>query len=89
MEKVLGYYARRVAMNGLSEISAGFAEKRALTGEPATPEELMALEGGSRELYYKSWNLILKGDDFRFGGRTRRPPQNRINALVSFGNRLM
>ena len=89
MEKVLGYYARRVASNGLSEISAGFAQKRALIGEPATPEELMALEGGSRELYYKSWNLILKGDDFRFEGRTRRPPQNRINALVSFGNSLM
>jgi len=89
MEKVLGYYARRAASDGLSEISSGFARKRALIEEPATPEELMALEGGSRELYYKSWDLILKGDGFRFEGRTRRPPQNRINALVSFGNSLM
>ncbi len=89
MEKVLGYYARRASSDGLSEISDGFARKRTLIGEPATPEELMALEGGSRELYYKSWDLILKGNDFRFEGRTRRPPQNRINALVSFGNSLM
>jgi CRISPR-associated protein Cas1 len=89
MEKVLGYYARRASSDGLSEISDGFARKKRLIGEPATPEELMALEGGSRELYYKSWDLILKGNDFRFEGRTRRPPQNRINALVSFGNSLM
>lgn len=49
----------------------------------------MALEGNSRELYYKSWDAILKSDDFRFGQRTRRPPMNRVNALISFGNSLM
>ncbi len=87
MEKVLGYYGRRSA--DLSETSESFALKRTLIDEPATPEELMALEGGSRELYYKAWDLILKGDNFRFEGRTRRPPRNRINALVSFGNSLM
>src|SRR5215208_7941785 len=49
----------------------------------------MALESNSRVLCYKSWDFILKGDAFKFGQRTRRPPTNRVNALVSFGNSLM
>lgn len=31
----------------------------------------------------------LKSVDFELGKRTRRPPTNRVNALVSFGNSLM
>jgi CRISPR-associated protein Cas1 len=87
MEKVLKYYGRR---NGeLEPALVDFALKRTLIDQPATPEELMALEGGSRELYYNTWDDILKGEDFKFEKRTRRPPANRINALVSFGNSLM
>ena len=87
MEKVVSYYARRGA--DLKSLIEDFAVKKAAIGIPATPEELMALEGGSRERYYGAWDDILKGDDFAFEKRTRRPPMNRINALVSFGNSLM
>jgi CRISPR-associated protein Cas1 len=87
MERVVSYYARRGA--DLSETVEDFARRRSLMDLQGTPEELMALEGGSRELYYKAWDLILKGEDFEFGQRTRRPPMNRVNALVSFGNSLM
>ena len=87
MEKVLKYYRGRGA--DLEDVVESFASKRALIERPATPEELMALEGGSRELYYGCWDAILKGDAFKFEKRTRRPPANRINALVSFGNSLM
>jgi len=87
MERVLRYYRGRGA--DLAAAVDGFAVKKAGVGEPATPEELMALEGGSRELYYGCWDAILKGKGFAFEKRTRRPPANRINALVSFGNSLM
>jgi CRISP-associated protein Cas1 len=87
MEKVLKYYLGRGV--GLEDVVEDFASRKATLESPATPAELMALEGGSRELYYKGWDLILKGKDFRFGQRTRRPPENRINALVSFGNSLL
>lgn len=87
MEKVLGYYAKRDV--DLDEVLKDFAVKKTLVEDQATPEELMALEGNSRELYYKAWDSILKSDDFKFGQRTRRPPLNRVNALVSFGNSLM
>lgn len=51
--------------------------------------ELMAIEGNVREIYYRGFDIIIDNDDFKFEQRTRRPPQNYINALISFGNSLL
>ena len=51
-------------------------------------ENLMAVEGNIRDQYYKCFNEIIGKEDFDFNGRNRRPPQDRINALISFGNTL-
>jgi CRISPR-associated protein Cas1 len=50
--------------------------------------QLMAIEGNLRDVYYSTFNSIIGKDDFEFKGRNRRPPQDRINALISFGNTL-
>jgi CRISPR-associated protein Cas1 len=50
--------------------------------------ELMAIEGNLRDAYYSTFNSIIGKEDFEFNGRNRRPPQDRINALISFGNTL-
>lgn len=50
---------------------------------------LMALEGEIRKSYYESFNLILNQENFYFDKRTKRPPENPLNALISFGNSLM
>ncbi len=49
--------------------------------------EIMNVEARVRELYYSHFDKILKG--FEFEKRTRRPPKNEINALLSFGNSLL
>jgi len=46
--------------------------------------DLMGIEGNIRKKYYESFNTII--DDFEMGNRTKQPPQNEINALISFGN---
>ena len=51
-------------------------------------EELMAVEGNIREIYYQSWNKFLP-EKFKFEKRSRQPPGNMINALISFGNSLV
>ena len=51
--------------------------------------ELMAYEGNAREIYYKSMDTIINQADFEFQQRTRQPPNNRLNALISFGNMLL
>lgn len=53
---------------------------------PATTEvdELMGVEGLIRKTYYEAFDLIL--NDFEMGERSKQPPQNEVNALISFGN---
>lgn len=50
---------------------------------------LMGLEGNARDLYYHNFDEIIKQGDFLFEQRTRRPPLNYLNTLISFGNSLM
>lgn len=49
-------------------------------------ECIMLVEARARELYYKMFNEIIKDNDFKFTTRTRRPPKDGLNALISFGN---
>ncbi len=49
-----------------------------------TPEELMGIEGNIRQVYYQAFDTIL--NDFKMGTRTRQPPLNEVNTLISFGN---
>lgn len=51
--------------------------------------ELMACEGHIRNAYYGAWDLITKDDFFAFDKRTKQPPRNAINALISFGNSML
>ncbi len=50
---------------------------------------LMAIEGNMRDMYYKAFDEIIDDEDFTFEKRTRRPPKNELNALISFGNSLL
>lgn len=47
-------------------------------------DELMGIEGNIRIAYYNAFDLIL--NDFEMGNRTKQPPSNEVNALISFGN---
>lgn len=47
-------------------------------------DELMGLEGNIRQVYYDAFDIIL--NDFAMNGRSKQPPKNEVNALVSFGN---
>ncbi len=46
---------------------------------------LRGVEGKIRERYYHAWRHILS-DEWAFTQRVRRPPDNEVNALISFGN---
>lgn len=50
--------------------------------------QLMEVEGKIREEYYRKIDEIFP-DDFKMIKRVRQPPNNRMNALISFGNSLM
>jgi CRISPR-associated protein Cas1 len=87
IKKVLTYYQNRgknledfiEKINSLSESLASCN----------STDELMAIEGNIREQYYYAFDRILDNEHFIFEGRTRRPPKNRLNALISFGNSIL
>ncbi len=51
-------------------------------------QQLMREEGKIREIYYRALDSIFP-PEFQMGARIRQPPNNRMNALVSFGNSLV
>jgi len=52
-------------------------------------ETLMALEANVRSRYYGVFDSIITNPEFRFEKRTRRPPRNYTNTLISFGNSIL
>lgn len=82
MVRNLMYYNRRgkdleLVINAINELSKGILQTTSV-------EELMGIEGQIRKIYYDAFNLIL--NDFEMGERSKQPPKNEVNALISFGN---
>lgn len=80
--KNLRYYESRG--KDLQPIIESIENQRKQIEQCREVDELMGVEGNIRNMYYDAFNLII--EDFEFGTRTRKPPANEVNALVSFGN---
>ena len=52
-------------------------------------QQLMLVEAKAREAYYASFNVILNDPDFIYTKRSKQPPKDPLNALISFGNTLL
>ena len=52
-------------------------------------EKLLLLEAQARSIYYGCFDHFIQGAGFVFEGRTRRPPKNNVNAIISFGNTVL
>jgi CRISPR-associated protein Cas1 len=50
--------------------------------------EILGIEGNIKNIYYKCWHKFLK-QDVEFEKRVKRPPDNMINSLISFGNMVL
>lgn len=84
MVKNLRYYNNRE-----KDTSASIARIEALALLLPTATDipmLMGLEGNIRMSYYEAFDVII--NDFSMGNRTKQPPGNEVNAMVSFVNTL-
>lgn len=82
----LRYYGTRGA-DVQEQTEAVQAEALRLDSVRDVPE-LMGCEGRARAAYYRAFARILR-DDREFTKRVRRPPDNIVNALISFTNGLV
>ena len=85
--RVLKYYDNRDKAKALTESIVSI--ERLLVSVPVATDVpmLMGIEGNIRQIYYGAFDAIV-GQTFCMDGRSKRPPQNELNALISFGNML-
>lgn len=90
MGRVLKYYRSRLeAKDVFDNVLHDFEKESLLLSDAQSVGQLMALEGHVREKYYSTFDTIIRHPDFVFEKRTKRPPHNRLNALISFGNSIV
>lgn len=78
----LNYYNRRG--KPLKNIISGIKTFTDTLPDATEMEEIMGIEGNIRKLYYTAFDSVI--DNFKMEQRTKQPPDNEVNALISFGN---
>ena len=81
MRKTITEYKIEGKVDTLSKLASEVENANTIT-------ELMNVEARARIEYYDCFDYILTGD-LKYERRTRQPPENEINALISFGNSLL
>lgn len=71
----------------VEQIIALMLEHQSLLKDATSVQEIMGVEGLVRQHYYSAFNSFLSSD-FAFDERSKRPPKDPLNALISFGNSL-
>lgn len=86
VERTRRDHAMRVDGNFLERISAQLQEALGATRNCATLEELRGIEGAAASAYFSAFDeMILHNKEaFSFTVRSRRPPLDRVNAMLSF-----
>jgi CRISPR-associated protein Cas1 len=85
--KIMNYYNRR----GKS-LEEPIQQTRQLIEELSGKtdiEQSMSVEGKLKKIYYQSFNTIIINPDFAFTKRSKRPPADHINSLISFANSII
>lgn len=74
------------------EVARAITALQGLESELAQGEELsqiMGLEGSAAACYFRAYGLCIRHREFRFERRSRRPPRNPVNAVLSFGYQVL
>ena len=77
--------------HGMEELTAAIeqmAESRERLFEQESVEALLGVEGNCARIYFAAFGQIVRSE-FAFSVRSRRPPRDPMNALLSFGYSLL
>jgi CRISPR-associated endonuclease Cas1 subtype I-B len=83
------YYARHRESEVLSDALKGISELEKQIKRCGVYEELLLLDARAKEQYYRCFEIFLAGTPFRFEKRSKRPPHNEMNAMISCGNTVL
>jgi CRISPR-associated protein Cas1 len=79
-------YARQSQAEELREAAAKLASIASNLNEGVGKDTIRGLEGAAAQCYFSAFDAMLrnKSSQFQFEMRSKRPPQNPVNALLSF-----
>lgn len=91
LQRTLRDHAPRVTDCGLEDAARQIKEVLPLVLEVPDMEALRGLEGVGAAAYFSVFDHLLlnRKEDFFFHGRSRRPPLDRVNAMLSFAYSLL
>ena len=86
LERATRDHPQRVPVEKLKRTSTQLAAALPLIQTSDDPEQLRGLEGEAAQRYFDCLNdlILQQKQDFVFEGRSRRPPLDNVNALLSF-----
>ena len=85
---LLRRYARRLQTPEAPELSGAAEQLSDLisrAGRCRTVNSLSGVEGRAAAVYFSVFRHLIKGQEWTFDKRNRRPPRDPVNALLSFG----
>ena len=91
IERTRRDHALRVDSEKLSSVSKQIYGLLSQVKEATAPDELRGLEGVGASAYFGVFDEMILGDKetFSFQGRSRRPPLDAVNAMLSFAYSLL
>lgn len=86
LQRAIRDHGNEVISGPLSEASEILEIRQKQALRAMDPDSLRGIEGDSANAYFKVFNhlIVAQKDDFAFNGRSRRPPKDNVNALLSF-----
>lgn len=91
LERATRDYALRLDVEQLKRVSASLTETMKLARQVESLEVLRGLEGAAAVQYNSVFDQLIlqQKDHFYFRGRSKRPPLDNVNALLSFAYSLL
>src|SRR5699024_3644870 len=91
LERATRDHPQRVPVDKLKRLSGQLAAALPRIEDAMTTEELRGIEGEAAKLYFDGFDdlILQQRPDFAFAGRSRRPPLDPVNALLSFAYTLL
>ena len=84
-QELLRLYANRKKSAALKEIMGDIGKYREALSRHNDIEELRGLEGMASRCYFSGFPYMLRQEIWEWQGRNRRPPQDPVNSLLSYG----
>lgn len=86
LERAIRDHSLAVDVNALTKASASLKESMRAINDCSSIYDLMGFEGSAAKIYFGVFDQLIlqQKDSFHFDERSRRPPLDNLNALLSF-----